>query len=434
VDGDGARERRGVRLSRFRALAVAALFVLASCTATTRVSVSSNEVEGNGASNAPALSAGGRYAAFSSEASNLVTNDTNGVSDAFVRDTVGGTTERASLTNADAQLTRSSYANAISASGRYVLFSSGSTDLDVQVFLRDRTEGTTTLVSRRADGTPADRGSFGRTLSPDGRYALFTSTATDLPGDTDPATSVFRFDRTTGIVSHVVSPACPPDTTSETIQDVDEVWGTGVVAFAHLCDFGLSGGSASLYVLRPNQQLTRLATISSQQAQITLDWASDGSILAWTEYTASSRSSTELAELKTWNGTNEPEVIDTPGGAFDVAVNGDGRYLAFTTQDHTEEFLYFGFYRIAVIDRVTGERAVASTNLQGNVPDEQPDPSRSLSGSRRPAIDEHGTTVGFTSDMRDIVFGDTNDVDDVFTRPLSSMFGSDSTSTARASR
>src|SRR4029079_1646625 len=64
---------------------------------TTRVSIDSSGVEGNGPSTDPAFSADGRYVAFQSAATNLVPNDTNGKIDVFVRDLQLGVTLRVSL-------------------------------------------------------------------------------------------------------------------------------------------------------------------------------------------------------------------------------------------------------------------------------------------------------------------------------------------------
>jgi Tol biopolymer transport system component len=64
---------------------------------TERVSVSSKGVEGNGTSVHHGVSFDGRYVAFSSEASNLVENDTNEVSDIFVHDRSTGITTRVSV-------------------------------------------------------------------------------------------------------------------------------------------------------------------------------------------------------------------------------------------------------------------------------------------------------------------------------------------------
>ena len=68
--------------------------------ATTRVSTSSAEVEGNNTSTVDAISADGRYVAFYSTASNLVAGDTNGANDTFIKDTVTGVTTRVSTSSA----------------------------------------------------------------------------------------------------------------------------------------------------------------------------------------------------------------------------------------------------------------------------------------------------------------------------------------------
>src|SRR5438034_510973 len=61
---------------------------------TERVSVSSDGTQSNGASLYPSISSDGRFVAFQSEATNLVDNDTNGVTDIFVRDRNMNVTER----------------------------------------------------------------------------------------------------------------------------------------------------------------------------------------------------------------------------------------------------------------------------------------------------------------------------------------------------
>lgn len=68
---------------------------------TERVSVDSagNEATG-GDSSIAFVSANGRFVAFSSLASNLVAGDSNGSSDAFVRDRLTGVTERVSVDSA----------------------------------------------------------------------------------------------------------------------------------------------------------------------------------------------------------------------------------------------------------------------------------------------------------------------------------------------
>src|SRR6185295_5197024 len=103
---------------------------LYSPASTARVSVSSTGAEANGASASASISKGdARYVAFTSLASNLVPGDTNGVGDIFVRDVVGGTTTRVSVGSTGAEGNALSSQPSISASGRYVAFTSAASNL-----------------------------------------------------------------------------------------------------------------------------------------------------------------------------------------------------------------------------------------------------------------------------------------------------------------
>ena len=188
--------------------AVSDAFVYDRVTGTTeRVSVSSAGAEANGASFAPAISADGRFVAFPSEATNLVPGDTNGVTDVFVRDRLTGTTERVSVSSAGAEANGTSFTPAISADGRFVAFSSDATNLvgrdtngAVDVFVHDRVTGATKRVSVSSTGAQANDDSFAGFFAPavsaDGRFVAFSSDATNLvPGDTNDQTDVFVRDR-----------------------------------------------------------------------------------------------------------------------------------------------------------------------------------------------------------------------------------------------
>ncbi|HEV8218595.1 MAG TPA: hypothetical protein VGP95_22250, partial [Gemmatimonadaceae bacterium] len=100
---------------------------------TTRVSVDSTGAEGNGKSfgGVSAVSADGRYVVFSSEASNLVANDNNGCRDIFVLDRATGTTQRVSVDSAGIEANADSFADefVISADGRFVAFTSFASNL-----------------------------------------------------------------------------------------------------------------------------------------------------------------------------------------------------------------------------------------------------------------------------------------------------------------
>jgi Tol biopolymer transport system component len=190
---------------------------------TERVSLSSAEDEANGESWSPALSADGRYVAFYSGATNLVSGDTNNVEDVFVRDRQAGTTVRISLASGGTQANGASDGwLALSDSGRFVAFTSDATNLvagdtngAADVFLRDRdTDGdgtfdetgavSTTRVSVDSSGTQSNGESYYAAISGDGHYVAFGSAATNLVGDdTNGSSDIFLHDRQASTTTRV---------------------------------------------------------------------------------------------------------------------------------------------------------------------------------------------------------------------------------------
>jgi Tol biopolymer transport system component len=178
---------------------------------TTRVSVRSDGTQGDGWSGWPALSATGRYVAFHSEAENLVDGDDNGIMDIFVHDRDTGITTRVSVHSDGTQGDGTSGWGRPSADGRYVAFDSAATTLvdgddngEYDVFVHDRDTGVTTRVSVHSDGTQGDSGSGTPSISGDGRYVAFESTATTLvDGDDNDSWDCFVHDRDTGITTRV---------------------------------------------------------------------------------------------------------------------------------------------------------------------------------------------------------------------------------------
>ncbi len=140
---------------------------------------------------AGSLSADGRYVAFFSDGDNITPNDTNGCRDVFVRDLMTGTNIPASLNTNGVPGDGLSTDPSISADGRYLAFTSSANDLvandtnnAMDVFVRDLQSGTTALASVSTDGIhPGNADSFSPTISADGRYVLFYSKASNLaPG------------------------------------------------------------------------------------------------------------------------------------------------------------------------------------------------------------------------------------------------------------
>jgi len=167
---------------------------------TTRVSVDSAGVEGDDGSFGPiSLSADGAIVAFSSLADNLVAGDLAGRGDVFVHDRTSGTTERVSVDSAGAEGNGDSYWPALSADGSKVVFSTyaddfcpDDTNLEEDVFVRDRTTGTTSVVSATCSGAVGTEESYNGSLSPDGLLVVFVSHGSNLvSGDTNDYSDVF---------------------------------------------------------------------------------------------------------------------------------------------------------------------------------------------------------------------------------------------------
>lgn len=208
------------------------IFVYDNATGSTeQVSVGTGSTLPNHASLRSAISADGRFVAFSSSASNLVPDDTNGIIDVFVHDRVLDVTERVSLSSQGVQGNAPSgngWASiGISGDGRFVTFDSDATNLVAQdtnlasdVFIHDRKTGETERVSVADDGAQGDRGSQRPSISADGRYVAFDSWAANfVPGDGDKCaylpigplaggtscgeSDVFVHDRDTGTIERV---------------------------------------------------------------------------------------------------------------------------------------------------------------------------------------------------------------------------------------
>ena len=202
---------------------------------TTRMTVDTLGGDPNSISQLPNISRNGSYVVFVSSASDLVAGDTNGVMDIFWHSIAGGTTERVSIGDDESQGNGAAVATipAVSNDGRYVLFVSSASNLvandtngAADVFLRDRTGGTTTLISRSTAGVQANATSNYATMDDDATYIFFVSSATNLvDGDNNGRSDLFVHERASGKTERLSTAAdgtegngsvlYPPATTSD---------------------------------------------------------------------------------------------------------------------------------------------------------------------------------------------------------------------------
>jgi hypothetical protein len=170
---------------------------------TTRVSVNTGGVQANNDCFEPRITSDGRYVTFRTIASNLVTGDTGGHNDVFVRDRQTSATTRVSLTPAGGQINGDAVTPAISNDGRYVAYEtnatnvvSGDTNGVHDIFVRDCQTNTNWRASRANDGAQSDLSCFSPSISGNGRYVAFESASGNLvPSDTLGFSDIFVRDR-----------------------------------------------------------------------------------------------------------------------------------------------------------------------------------------------------------------------------------------------
>ena len=404
---------------------------MASVGAPTRVSTDSGGAQGNNASGSPSISSGGRYTAFASDSSNLVAGDTNGYGDIFVKDRTTGTATRVSCGSSGVQGNESSYDPSISADGRYVAFASdasnlvaGDTNGSGDVFVKDRTTGTTTRVSCDSSGVQGNEGSYAPSISSGGRYVAFASSASNLvAGDTNGDGDIFVKDLTTRTTTRV---SCD----SSSVQGNDfsgypSISADGrYVAFLSDASNLVAGDTNDMPDVFVKDRTTRTtASVSSRSGCVTSDiWTDHPSISADGRYVAFFSSASNLVAGDT-NGHGDIFVKDLTTGTTsrvscdsggvqgnhesgEPSISADGRYVAFASYaSNLVAGDTNGYPDIFVKDRTTGTTTRVRCDSSGGQ-------DGSPSGS--PSISADGRYVAFQSEASDLVAGDTNGQVDVF--------------------
>jgi Tol biopolymer transport system component len=342
---------------------------------TTRVSVSSKGAEANLNSDTPSISANGRFVAFVSFASNLVGADTNGSHDIFVHNRRTGKTRRVSVTSSGAQARGLSFGPSISANGRFVAFASFASDLvpgdtnGLDVFVHDRRTGKTRRVSVSSSGAQARENSSDPSISADGRFVAFESSASNLVrADTNEHEDLFVRDLRTGKTRRVSVSSSGAQAHGNSFDPSISASGR-FVAFASLARNLVSGDTnhdPDIFVRDRRRGKTRLVSVSSAHRQ----------------------------------GNDRSR--------FDPSISADGRFVAFESlasnlvsgdTNHDQD--------IFVRDRRMGKTTRISVSASGAQAD---------GDSLGPSISAGGRLVAFESFAGNLVSGDTNQRADVFVR------------------
>jgi Tol biopolymer transport system component len=173
------------------------------------VSVTAGGAKGNSYSFTPAISPDGTRVAFSSQATNLNPDDPDSVTDLYVKDLVTGELFLASASDQGKSGDGASFGASLSRDGQVVAFTSQAANLDPgdsqpweDVYVKDLASGDLTLASTAENGTKGNGLSFLGSISADGRLVVFSSGSTNLSSaDSDGLADVFLKDLATGAVS-----------------------------------------------------------------------------------------------------------------------------------------------------------------------------------------------------------------------------------------
>jgi Tol biopolymer transport system component len=400
---------------------------------TKRVSVRSNENQANGSSTEPVISRDGRFVVFSSEATNLVIGDTNEATDVFVRDRRLGTTKRVSVRSNETQGNGGSQHAAISSSGRFVVFDSSASNLvvgdgnnQIDVFVRDLELGTTRLLSVRTNGNQGNGASYDPSISGNGRFAVFTSESSNLVGsDTNDRRDVFLRNLrqgTTVRVSLSSREAQGDENSQDTVISAD---GDSIVFLSsatNLVPHDING-LTDVFVRARVGGTTRRISVSSSDVEA--DGDSDSpTVSAKGRFVAFQSQATNLVAgdgnpisdvflRDRQTNTTRRVSLSTAGaegdnGSNDPSISANGRYVAFSSDaaNLVENDTNLN-QDIFIRDRINNTTSRISLGAGGGEGD---------GGSFDPDISGDGRFVVFESSSTDLVTGDTNETTDVFIR------------------
>jgi Tol biopolymer transport system component len=354
---------------------------------------------GNGMSTDPAISADGRYVAFSSTASNLTAGDTNGVTDVFVRDLLTETTELVSINTSGFSGNRASYSPMISADGGGVLFHSLASDLAAgafgfgveNLFWRDLWGGTTyALTHYTSVGTGSS--TLAATMTPNGRFVVYGDQATGwYIWDSQTASNVYTGTMPTGQASGIWTSA-----------DANRI---AMVTYSSLYSVNRTNGGFNL-----------LGTIVSP-SRASPCFSGDGRYLAYATTSARTSGDTNglsdvyLLDYQSGSNVLVSQAFNAPasanGDSDSPAISVDGRFVAYrSAASNLVPNDANGVPDIFLWDRLSGATLLLSAGRSMN--------SSADNRSLRPVFSSDRRTLMFESWASDLVTGDLNRGSDLF--------------------
>jgi Tol biopolymer transport system component len=383
--------------------------------ATVRISLGTGNIEGNGPVGNPAvptaidkadISDNGRFIAFTSSASNLVPNDNNAQSDVFLWDNVNRTCTLVSSNLAGTGTANgSSFSPSISGDGRYVAFVSTAIDIHPDksdaiqdIIVRDMSAGGQVFLASRASGplgVKSNGGSSGPRLSKNGRYVVFTSRATNLdPADTDTQLDVYRRDFND-----------PTGTTYATIL-ISRATGAGGAKGTG----GLGSGSQNPDICRDGH----LIVFESDNSNLVTTSGEGGPIAAPFTSNVFLRDANANTTIRL-SVANVGVSLDPDAASAHVSISGDGNFVTFQSRasnivaktDNNPDI----YWRDVRTPASSTGSTIISVHTSG---------VRAGSGCDFPVISEDGTLIVWDSPSTSLVDNDTNGVRDCFLHDRSS--------------
>ncbi|MCA9934181.1 MAG: PD40 domain-containing protein [Anaerolineales bacterium] len=355
---------------------------------------SDGEEPDNG-SDSPRITADGRYIVFQSYASNLVPNDTNGDTDAFVYDRIADSVTIVSLLTNGSQLedglTAGKNAVDISDDGRYVVFHSASADADdasgqnvyEDIFLRDRELGTLTQVTHAFDGTATDGPSINPSISGDGRSIVFRSSASNLtPADNNNTYDIFVYDVASQTIHRVTQSFDGGDSNDRSIPARESISADGRYIFFHSWASNLT----------PDDTTTLNADV------FRYDRDADGNGI----FDESGPGQTNMALISVTPDGNAVDAF-----SFSSAMSRNGRYVLFSSgAENLVANDSNGVGDVFLRDMLFETTELISVRTDG---------SQGIGNSTEGVVSEDGTIVIFQT-MSALTSDDTNTIADIYMR------------------